>query len=315
MKKLDYLTGDELTAAQTLDLIEKALRRKKEAAERKPHPALAGKNFALLFEKQSTRTKVSFEAGLFQLGANAIFLSPGDTQLGRGESPADSARVLSEYVDGIIVRTYEHARVEEIASNASVPVINALTDLHHPCQALADFLTIREHYGDLENLKLAYMGDGNNVLHSLLILGALLGVNISAACPKGYWPDSSVLEQARNLAKKSNAKIEVTEDIKEACAKAAVIYTDVWTSMGQEAESQRRRRILASYQVKDELFRHAREDAVFMHCLPAHRGEEVTKRVMDGPRSIVFKQAGNRLHAQKILLQILAGGSDDAQAE
>ena len=315
MNKLDYLTGDELTAAQTLGLIEKALRWKKEAAERKPHPALAGKNFALLFEKQSTRTKVSFEAGLFQLGANAIFLSPGDTQLGRGESPADSARVLSEYVDGIIVRTYEHARVEEIALNASVPVINALTDLHHPCQALADFLTIREHYGDLENLKLAYMGDGNNVLHSLLILGALLGVNISAACPKGYWPDSHVLEQARNLAKKSNAEIEVVEDVKKACAKAAVIYTDVWTSMGQEAESQRRRRMLAPYQVKDESFRYAREDAVFMHCLPAHRGEEVTKRVMDGPRSIVFKQAGNRLHAQKILLQILAGGSDDAQAE
>ncbi len=312
MNKLDYLTGFELSAAQTLELIEEALVQKKETAEGKLRPALAGKNFALLFEKHSTRTRVSFEAGLIQLGAGAIFLAPNDTQIARGETPADSAKVLSEYVDGIVVRTYAHARVEEIAANASVPVINGLTDLHHPCQALADFLTMREHYGTLKGLKLAYLGDGNNVLHSLLIVGALIGVDVSAACPKGYWPDSEILEQARGSARESNAKIHVTESVEEVCAGAHAVYTDVWASMGQEDENERRQKDLAPYQVNEEVFRAANEGAVFMHCLPAHRGEEVTADVIDGPRSVVFTQAGNRLHAQKILLQILAGGNDGA---
>ena len=310
MKKLDYLTGFELSAAQTVKLIEEALVQKKEAAEGKLRPALSGKNFALIFEKHSTRTRVSFEAGLTQLGASTIFLAPNDTQIARGETPADSARVLSEYVDGIVVRTYAHARVEEIAANASVPVINGLSDLHHPCQALADFLTMREHYGTLDGLKLAYLGDGNNVLHSLLIVGALIGVDVSAACPEGYWPDAEILEQARGSAQESNAQIHITEDAKEACAGAHAVYTDVWASMGQEAENERRQKDLAPYQVNEEVFRHANQDAVFMHCLPAHRGEEVTAEVIDGPRSVVFTQAGNRLHAQKILLQILAGGND-----
>ena len=312
MKKFDYLTGAELSAAQTLELIEEALVQKKETMQGKLRPALAGKNFALIFEKHSTRTRVSFEAGLTQLGASTIFLAPNDTQIARGETPADSARVLSEYVDGIVVRTYAHARVEEIAANASVPVINGLTDLHHPCQALADFLTMREHYGTLEGLKLAYLGDGNNVLHSLLIVGALVGVDVSAACPEGYWPDSGILELARGSAEKSNARIHVTEDAAEACAGAHAVYTDVWASMGQEDENERRQKALAPYQVNEEVFRAAHEDAVFMHCLPAHRGEEVTADVIDGPRSVVFTQAGNRLHAQKILLQILAGGNDGA---
>lgn len=312
MNKLDYLTGFELSAAQTLELIEEALVQKKETAGGKLRPALAGKNFALLFEKHSTRTRVSFEAGLIQLGAGAIFLAPNDTQIARGETPADSAKVLSEYVDGIVVRTYAHARVEEIAANASVPVINGLTDLHHPCQALADFLTMREHYGTLKGLKLAYLGDGNNVLHSLLIVGALIGVDVSAACPKGYWPDSEILEQARGSARESNAKIHVTESVEEVCAGAHAVYTDVWASMGQEDENERRQKDLAPYQVNEEVFRGANEGAVFMHCLPAHRGEEVTADVIDGPRSVVFTQAGNRLHAQKILLQILAGGNDGA---
>ena len=215
-------------------------------------------------------------------------------------------------MDGIVVRTYAHARVEEIAANASVPVINGLTDLHHPCQALADFLTMREHYGTLEGLKLAYLGDGNNVLHSLLIVGALIGVDVSAACPEGYRPDSGILEQARVSAQESSARIHVTEDAAEACAGAHAVYTDVWASMGQEDENERRQKILAPYQVNEEVFRAAHEDAVFMHCLPAHRGEEVTADVIDGPRSVVFTQAGNRLHAQKILLQILAGGNDGA---
>jgi len=312
MKKRDYLTGFELSAAQTLELIEEALVQKKETAQGKLRPTLAGKNFALIFEKHSTRTRVSFEAGLTQLGASTIFLAPNDTQIARGETPADSARVLSEYVDGIVVRTYAHARVEEIAANASVPVINGLTDLHHPCQALADFLTMREHYGTLEGLKLAYLGDGNNVLHSLLVVGALIGVDVSAACPEGYWPDSEILEQARGSAQESNARIHITDDVAEACAGAHAVYTDVWASMGQEDENERRQKILAPYQVNEEVFRAAHEDAVFMHCLPAHRGEEVTADVIDGPRSVVFTQAGNRLHAQKILLQILAGGNDGA---
>ena len=312
MKKLDYLTGFELSAAQTLELIEEALVQKKETAEGKLRPALAGKNFALIFEKHSTRTRVSFEAGLSQLGASTIFLAPNDTQIARGETPADSARVLSEYVDGIVVRTYAHARVEEIAENASVPVINGLTDLHHPCQALADFLTMRERYGTLDGLKLAYLGDGNNVLHSLLIVGALIGVDISAACPKEFWPDSRILEQARGSARESNAQIHITEDAEEACAGAHAVYTDVWASMGQEDENERRQKVLAPYQVNEEVFRGASKDAVFMHCLPAHRGEEVTAEMIDGPRSVVFTQAGNRLHAQKILLQILAGGNDGA---
>jgi ornithine carbamoyltransferase len=312
MTKLDYLTGFELSAAQTLELIEEALVQKKETAEGKLRPALSGKNFALIFEKHSTRTRVSFEAGLTQLGASTIFLAPNDTQIARGETPADSAKVLSEYVDGIVVRTYAHARVEEIAANASVPVINGLTDLHHPCQALADFLTVREHYGTLDGLKLAYLGDGNNVLHSLLIVGALIGVDVTAACPKEFWPDAKILEQARGSARESNAQIHVTEDVEEACAGAHAVYTDVWASMGQEAENERRQKDLAPYQVNEEVFRGASEGAVFMHCLPAHRGEEVTAEVIDGPRSVVFTQAGNRLHAQKILLQILAGGNDGA---
>ncbi len=312
MNKLDYLTGFELSAAQTLELIEEALVQKKETAGGKLRPALAGKNFALLFEKHSTRTRVSFEAGLIQLGAGAIFLAPNDTQIARGETPADSAKVLSEYVDGIVVRTYAHARVEEIAANASVPVINGLTDLHHPCQALADFLTMREHYGTLKGLKLAYLGDGNNVLHSLLIVGALIGVDVTAACPQEFRPDSEILEQARGSARESNAQIHVTESVEEACAGAHAVYTDVWASMGQEDENERRQKVLAPYQVNEEVFRGANENAVFMHCLPAHRGEEVTADVIDGPRSVVFTQAGNRLHAQKILLQILAGGNDGA---
>ncbi len=312
MNKLDYLTGFELSAAQTLELIEEALVQKKETAQGKLRPALSGKNFALIFEKHSTRTRVSFEAGLTQLGASTIFLAPNDTQIARGETPADSAKVLSEYVDGIVVRTYAHARVEEIAENASVPVINGLTDLHHPCQALADFLTMRECYGTLDGLKLAYLGDGNNVLHSLLIVGALIGVDVSAACPKEFWPDAKILEQALHSAQESNAQIHITEDVEEACAGAHAVYTDVWASMGQEDENERRQKVLAPYQVNEGVFRGANENAVFMHCLPAHRGEEVTAEVIDGPRSVVFTQAGNRLHAQKILLQILAGGNDGA---
>lgn len=306
MSKRDYLDGTELSAAQTRGLLKEAQARKQ--GGKAGSASLAGKTLALLFEKHSTRTRVSFEAGIAQLGGRSIFLSPQDTQLARGETLADSARVLSEYVDGIVVRTFGHERVEEIARHASVPVINGLTDLHHPCQALADFLTLQEHFGSLEGLKLAYLGDGNNVAHSLLIVGSLLGAGVTVASPPQFLPDPAVVAHARGLASASGAEIHVTNDIQAACQGAHAIYTDVWTSMGQEGKETSRRKALAPYRVHGEVFHGADKDAVFMHCLPAHRGEEVTAEVIDGPRSVVFRQAGNRLHAQKILLEILLGG-------
>ncbi len=308
MKKRDYLTGLELSADETLGLLERAIVQKKETRAGKRHTSLAGKTFALLFEKSSTRTRVSFQVGVAQLGGTSLFLSPKDTQLSRGESFSDSAKVLSEYVDGIIVRTFGHERAEELADNATIPVINGLTDLHHPCQALADYLTLWERFGPVEGLKVTYLGDGNNVLHSLLFVGALIGVNVSAACAPGHEPDSDVVSKSRELAAASGAEILVTEDVREACEGSHALYTDVWVSMGQEKEADRRRKALAPYQVRNELFQWTDKDAVFMHCLPAHRGEEVTDEVIDGERSVVFQQAGNRLHGQKILLEILGGG-------
>lgn len=307
MSKRDYLTGLELSAGETLGLLERAVVQKNETKSGLRQISLAGKTFALLFEKSSTRTRVSFQVGVAQLGGNSLFLSPKDTQLSRGETLADSARVLSEYVDGIIVRTFGHERVEELAEYAAVPVINGLTDLHHPCQALADYLTLWERFGPVEGLKVTYLGDGNNVLHSLLLVGALIGVNVSAACAPGYEPDPDVVNRSRELAAASGAEILVTDDVQTACEGSHAIYTDVWVSMGQEEEADQRREALAPYQVRNELFRQADKDAVFMHCLPAHRGEEVTDEVIDGDRSVIFQQAGNRLHAQKILLELLGG--------
>ncbi len=307
MTKRDYLSGLELTAGETLDLLERAVVQKQETKAGKRHTSLAGKNFALLFEKTSTRTRVSFQVGVAQLGGNSLFLSPKDTQLSRGETLADSAKVLSEYVDGLIVRTFGHDRIEELAENASIPVINGLTDLYHPCQAIADFLTLRERFGRAKGLKVAYLGDGNNVTHSLLLVGALIGVNISAACAPGFEPDESVVSRARGLASSSGAEIVITSDVQEACSGAHAVYTDVWVSMGQENEANRRKKALAPYQVNEDVFRDADPGAIFMHCLPAHRGEEVEDEMIDGPRSAIIQQAGNRLHAQKILLELLAG--------
>jgi len=309
MSKRDYLDGTEIPAGETLDLLERALQRKGHPSPGRP---LEGKIFAMLFEKHSTRTRVSFEAGIARLGGKTIFLSPHDAQIARGETPADSARVLSEFVEGIIVRTYAHERVEEIAANASVPVINGLSDLHHPCQALADFLTLRERFGSLENLKVAYLGDGNNVLHSLLLVGALIGVSVTGACPVEYLPEEKVLSRARKLAEASGAEVRITQDVEKACRGASAIYTDVWASMGQEDEKEVRHKILLPYRVHGELFHLAAQNAVFLHCLPAHRGEEVTGEVIDGPRSVVFQQAGNRLHAQNVLLEMLVGGRNGA---
>ena len=310
MTKKDYLSGLEFSADETLDLIERAVVQKKETKAGKTHTSLAGKNFALLFEKTSTRTRASFQVGVSQLGGNSLFLSPKDTQLSRGETFADSAKVLSEYVDGIIVRTFGHERIEELARHASIPVINGLTDLHHPCQALADYLTMRERFGKTKGLKIAYLGDGNNVLHSLMLVGALIGVNVSAACAPGFEPDEGVVEKTRELAAASGASIDLSSDVQRATEGAHAVYTDVRVSMGQESEAERRKKAFAPYQVNEAAFRNAEPGAIFMHCLPAHRGEEVEDEMIDGPRSAVFEQAGNRLHAQKILLEILAGGKN-----
>ena len=266
---------------------------------------LRGKALGMIFAKASTRTRLSFEVGMFQLGGHALFLSGNDLQLRRGESIPDTARVFSRYVDGIMIRTFAQADVEELAAWASIPVINGLTDLHHPCQILADLMTIREKKGTLSGLKLAFVGDGNNMAHSLMEGGAKFGMHVVIACPEGYDPDPAIVARARQDALASGARIEVVNDAREAAAGADVVYTDVWASMGQEAEAAARKAVFAPFQVNSPLMDLAHGDAIFMHCLPAHRGEDVTDAVIDGPQSVVFDEAENRLHAQKALLTLL----------
>jgi ornithine carbamoyltransferase len=261
-----------------------------------------GVTLGLVFEKPSTRTRVSFEAGINQLGGQSVFLSASDLQLSRGESVADTAKVLSRYLDGLVIRTYGHGTVEEWARHATIPVINGLTDLCHPCQALSDLLTIRERKGRLKGVKLAYVGDGNNVANSLIEGAAKMGMAISLACPTGFEPDQRIVDVARLEAEDTGATIELTEDPQVAVKEADVVYTDVWVSMGQEREQSRRLTALAPYQVNERLMKLARPDAVIMHCLPAHRGQEITAGLLDGPQSVVLEQAENRLHMQKAIL-------------
>ncbi|MCK8100110.1 ornithine carbamoyltransferase [Bacillus sp. 2CMS4F] len=273
--------------------------------QNKIQPIFQGKTLAMIFEKSSTRTRVSFEAGMAQLGGNALFLSQKDLQLGRGETVADTAKVLSGYVDAIMIRTFEHEKVEELAEHADIPVINGLTDKYHPCQALADLLTIKEIKGDLKGVKVAYIGDGNNVAHSLMIGCAKMGCDISIASPEGYEVLDEAVEAAKASALQSGASITLTADPIEAVKHADVIYSDVFTSMGQEAEEQERLAVFAPYQVNASLVSHAKPDYTFLHCLPAHREEEVTAEIIDGPNSAVFQQAENRLHVQKALLKAI----------
>jgi ornithine carbamoyltransferase len=263
---------------------------------------LAGKMLGLLFQKPSTRTRVSFEAGMNQLGGQAIVLPMADIQLSRGESIADTARVLSRYLDGLVIRTYDHLTVEEWAREATIPVINGLTDLSHPCQALSDLLTIREKKGRLRGIKIAYVGDGNNVANSLIEAAAKMGMTIALGCPAGYQPDQHIVDVAQLEAQQTGGVIEIGEDPVVAVKDADVVYTDVWISMGREREQARRLKALAPYQLNERLLRHAKPDAIVMHCLPAHRGEEITADVLDGPRSVVLDQAENRLHMQKAIL-------------
>jgi ornithine carbamoyltransferase len=270
-----------------------------------PHDLLKGKTLGLLFQKPSTRTRVSFEAGMHQLGGHALVLPMADIQLSRGESVADTARVLSRYLDGIVIRTYDHATVEEWAREATMPVINGLTDLSHPCQALSDLLTITEKKGRLKGIKIAYVGDGNNVANSLIEAAAKMGMTIALGCPSGYQPDQHGVDLARVEATKTGALVELSEDPFVAVKEADVVYADVWISMGREREQARRLRVLAPYQVNSRLVGKARPDAIVMHCLPAHRGEEITAEVLDGRQSVIIDQAENRLHMQKAILTTL----------
>jgi len=275
--------------------------------------ALAGQSLAMIFQKPSTRTRVSFEVGMHQLGGHALFLGSDDIQLNRGETIADTARVLSRYVQGIMARVFAHQDVTDLARHGSVPVINGLSDLLHPCQALADYFTLRERRGGLTGLKLAYVGDGNNVAHELMFGAVKLGLQFSVGCPRGYEPNPLIFKSAVREAQKLGSPIpEVSGDPYEAVAGAEVVYTDVWTSMGQEAEAQARLEAFQGFQVTPELMASAGADVMFMHCLPAHRGEEVSADVIDGPQSVVFDEAENRLHVQKALLVTLMGqGAED----
>lgn len=282
-----------------------ALKLKNEQKQGIVHHILKGKALAMIFTKSSTRTRVSFEVGMYQLGGSALFLSSQDIQLGRGETIADTAQVLSRYVDGIMIRTYKQSDVEDLAKYGSVPVINALTDLLHPCQILADLQTIYEKKGALKGLKLAFIGDGNNVAHSLLIGCSKVGMDISVGCPPGYEPNKEIVEMAVQNAVYSGSKVLITDSPLKAIEDADVVYTDVWSSMGQEEESAERMKVFASYQINTSLFSLAKPDAIFLHCLPTHRGEEVTADVIDGSQSVVFDEAENRLHVQKAVMALL----------
>jgi ornithine carbamoyltransferase len=303
----DYLSVDDLEPAEILHLLDLAERLK---ADRDLHrDALRHRTVALIFEKASTRTRVSFEVAVDQLGGRPTTLTATDLQLGRGETIEDTGRVLSRYVDAIVLRTFEQERLEALAAAATVPVINALSDFEHPCQALADLLTIQERSGPLVGRVLAYVGDGNNVAHSLLLAGAMTGMTVRVAAPTGFEPIPQIVQRASEIAEETGGSVEVLPDPQSAVKGARVVYTDVWASMGQEEESEERSLVFRPYQVNRALLDTAETDAIVLHCLPAHRGLEITDEVIDGPRSAVWDQAENRLHAQKALLLMLFGAA------
>ncbi len=298
--KRDFLTLWDLSSEEVDTLLKRAGEMKSGIDANKC--PLIGKSIGLLFEKASTRTRVSFEVGIYQLGAHPIYLNPNEIQLGRGETIPDTARTLSRYLNAVVIRTFGHDLLDKFASCSSIPVINGLSDLHHPCQALGDLMTILEKKGRLKDIHIAYIGDGNNVANSLIEAASLMGMNITIACPEGYEPDPDVLERARASAK---SEIIILREPKEAAGRADVIYTDVWVSMGQEKESEEKKKRLKNYQINSNILSCAKKDVVVLHCLPAHRGEEITDEVMDGPHSAIFDQAENRLHVQKALLEML----------
>ena len=302
VKGKDLLTWFDYSSKEVKGLLDLAVQLKSLAKNNVHPPLLVGKTVGLIFEKHSTRTRISFEIGMNQLGGHAMYMHARDLQIGRGEPISDTGKVLSGYLDGIMIRANSHKMVEELADAASIPVINGLTDLYHPCQALADLLTVHEVRGYLPGQKLAYVGDGNNVAHSLIIACAHLGVDVSIASPVGFEIDSNILVKAQQLAASNGSTITTTTNPVEAVKNADVIYTDVWTSMGQEEETAARLKAFEMYQVNEELVKHAKSDYLFLHCLPAHREEEVATSIIDGEHSAVFQQAENRLHAQKAIL-------------
>ncbi|MBI5042932.1 MAG: ornithine carbamoyltransferase [Nitrospirae bacterium] len=298
----DLLTIHDLTTEEIEDILTLSAELKEKQKNRQMDCPLIGRTLGMFFEKPSTRTRVSFEVGVYQLGGQAIALPVSDLQIGRGETIADTAKVLSRYIDAIVIRTFEHKIVEEWAEHSAIPVINGLTDLHHPCQALADVFTIKEKKGNIKGLKLIYIGDGNNVAHSLIEICAKTGIDISLACPKGYEPDKKIVKSAIEDANKHGSKIEILSNPQNAAMDADVLYTDVWASMGQEKEHKKRLKIFKDYQLNKKLLKVAKPDALVMHCLPAHRGEEITEDVLEGTNSVIFDQAENRLHTQKAVM-------------
>lgn len=292
----------DLSESEIIDILNLADQLKYEKKHNISHEYLKGKSLGMIFQKSSTRTRVSFETGMYQLGGQALFLSNRDLQIGRGEPVEDTAKVLSRYLDGIMIRTFEQKEVEDLAKYGSIPVINGLTDYAHPCQVLADLMTIREYKGEFDNLKLTFVGDGNNMANSLIVGCLKVGMSVAIACPKTHLPDSGVLE----FAKSYGDKFLITDDVLQACNDADVLYTDVWASMGQEGEAQERKKAFAGYQINEKTLAVAKKDAMVLHCLPAHRGEEITAEVIDNHQEI-FDEAENRLHAQKaVLVKLMA---------
>src|SRR3990167_8090233 len=300
------LTISDLTKAEKDDIFAKTAILKERQKRGIPHTPLQDKTLGLIFEKASTRTRVSFEVAMYQLGGYAIFISHRDSQMGRGEPIKDTARVLSRYVDGIVIRTFGHDIIVEFSKYSTVPVINGLTDLHHPCQVLTDVFTVIEKKGSYKGLKIAWIGDGNNMANSWIEAASRLGFDLVLACPDGYWPDKNILDRAKKEAK---SKIEIVKEPKEAAKGADVLNTDVWASMGQEGEAEKRKKAFQGYQINSDLLKLAKKDAIVMHCLPAHREEEITDEVMEGQNSVIFDQVENRLHLQKVILEkLLLGG-------
>jgi ornithine carbamoyltransferase len=305
LKGRDFLRVNDWHAGELLSILDLADRLKARLKNGIYDPHLENRTLGMIFSKPSTRTRVSFETGIAQLGGTGLYLSAGDLQLGRGETIKDTAIVLSRYLDAIMIRTFKQSDVDELAEHATIPVINGLTDEFHPCQALADVMTIRERFGDLGSVRVAYLGDGNNVCHSLMVACAKLGAAFVAAVPEGYEPDEEVVGWARAAASESSGSVEIVHDAAQGAASADVLYTDVWTSMGQDEEREKRLADLKNFQINDKIIRRASERAIVMHCLPAHYGEEVTEEVLHGERSAAWDQAENRLHAQKALMALV----------
>ncbi len=302
LKGRDFLTLKDFSSEEINYLVDLGLDLKTKLKSGIPTPLLSGKSLGMIFQKSSTRTRVSFEVGMYQLGGQALFLSSHDLQIDRGEPIEDTARVLSRFLDGILIRTYSHKMVEDLAKYSDVPVINGLTDDFHPTQVIADLITIKEHKGTNKGLKFAYVGDGNNMVHSLMIGGAKVGMNVAIASPEGYLPNAEVVAYAKEQAALNGVSITITQDPFEAVADADVVYTDTWASMGQEAEKEIRAKIFAPYQINQKLLDAAKKDAIVMHCLPAYRGYEITNEVIEGAQSVVFDEAENRMHAHKAIL-------------